>query len=59
MFRVTLVGYAYTFIGKGTVPEFLAELQHGAAVYQWLRPLQGVWRPCILRGGGSRVALLL
>lgn len=43
-----MVAYGYTFVGKGTVPEFVEDLRHEAAVYRRLRPFQGVCVPVFL-----------
>lgn len=48
LFRVTLVTYGYVFICKGTVRAFITDLQHEAAVYNRLTPLQGVSVPVFL-----------
>ncbi|KAL6881297.1 hypothetical protein J3F83DRAFT_758209 [Trichoderma novae-zelandiae] len=41
LFKVTLLEYGYTFVSKGTVKAFIRDLQHEAAVYERLKPLQG------------------
>ncbi|KAK0655371.1 hypothetical protein B0T16DRAFT_10052 [Cercophora newfieldiana] len=41
MFQVTLLQHGYTVVGKGTVSAFVEDLEHEAAVYQQLAPLQG------------------
>ncbi|KAK3338662.1 hypothetical protein B0T25DRAFT_561127 [Lasiosphaeria hispida] len=48
LFRVTLLKYGYTFVSKGTVEAFVPDLEHEAAVYHRLRPLQGVCVPVFL-----------
>ncbi|OAA71711.1 Protein kinase-like domain protein [Akanthomyces lecanii RCEF 1005] len=48
LFRVSLIAYGYVFICKGTVRAFIKDLQHETAVYQRLRPLQGVSVPVSL-----------
>ncbi|KAK6843984.1 hypothetical protein PG987_004844 [Apiospora arundinis] len=48
LFKVTLLAYGYTFIGKGTVPAFIEDLEHEAKVYQALQPLQGKVTPIFL-----------
>ncbi|KAK6843944.1 hypothetical protein PG987_004804 [Apiospora arundinis] len=48
LFKVTLLAYGYTFIGKGTVPAFMEDLEHEAKVYQALQPLQGRVTPIFL-----------
>ena len=45
LFQVTLLVYGYTFTAKGTVPAFVEDLEHETAVYQRLRPIQGVSVP--------------
>ena len=42
LFRVTLLAYGYTFVGKGTVSAFVDHLQHEAMIYRHLRRIQGV-----------------
>ncbi|KAH8729152.1 hypothetical protein BGZ61DRAFT_345516, partial [Ilyonectria robusta] len=34
--------YGYTFVSKGTVRAFIHDLEHEAAVYERLWPIQGV-----------------
>ncbi|OTB02364.1 hypothetical protein M426DRAFT_24693 [Hypoxylon sp. CI-4A] len=48
LFQVTLLRYGYTFVGKGTVPEFVRDLQHESTIYRHLWPLQGVSVPVFL-----------
>jgi serine/threonine protein kinase len=48
LFQVTLLVYGYTFVSKATVPEFVADLNHEAAVYRRLQPRQGVCVPVFL-----------
>ncbi|KAJ4308780.1 hypothetical protein N0V84_011896 [Fusarium piperis] len=48
LFRVTLLVYGYTFVSKGTVRAFIPDLEHEAAVYDRLRPIQGVNVPVFL-----------
>ncbi|KAK6858986.1 hypothetical protein PG995_004839 [Apiospora arundinis] len=48
LFKVTLLAYGYTFIGKGTVPAFIEDLEHEAKVFQALQPLQGKATPIFL-----------
>ncbi|KAK1654920.1 hypothetical protein BDP81DRAFT_416810, partial [Colletotrichum phormii] len=48
MFKVSLLEYGYTFISKGTVQAFINDLEHEAAVYERLRPLQGTYLPVFL-----------
>jgi len=45
---VTLGGYGYTFVAKGTVLAFVDDLKHEALVYRRLQPLQGVSVPVFL-----------
>lgn len=37
-----------TFVGKGTVPEFIEDLEHEATVYARLRPVYGKCVPVFL-----------
>ncbi|KAF9878762.1 hypothetical protein CkaCkLH20_03662 [Colletotrichum karsti] len=48
LFRVSLLAYGYTFVSKGTVRAFIKDLQHEAAVYKRLRPIQGKHVPVYL-----------
>ncbi|POR32435.1 Uncharacterized protein TPAR_07370 [Tolypocladium paradoxum] len=48
LFQVTLMAYGYTFVSKGTVSAFIRDLRHEAAVYERLRPVQGVAVPVFL-----------
>ncbi|KAK5656461.1 hypothetical protein OQA88_4844 [Cercophora sp. LCS_1] len=48
LFRVTLLAYGYTIVGKGTVRAFVRDLEHEADVYARLQPLQGVVVPVFL-----------
>lgn len=48
IFRVTLLRYSYTFIGKGTIRVFIKDLEHEAAVYKHLQALQGSRVPVFL-----------
>ncbi|KAK0725680.1 hypothetical protein B0H67DRAFT_551184 [Lasiosphaeris hirsuta] len=48
LFRVTLLGFGYTFVAKGTVSAFVRDLEHEADVYARLQPLQGVTVPVFL-----------
>ncbi|RTE73952.1 hypothetical protein BHE90_011614 [Fusarium euwallaceae] len=48
LFQVTLLAYGYTFISKGTVRAFIKDLEHEAAVYERLKPIQGVHVPVFL-----------
>ncbi|KAJ8127507.1 hypothetical protein O1611_g6127 [Lasiodiplodia mahajangana] len=48
LFKVTMLAYGYTFVCKGTVPAFIPDLEREAAVYERLRPLQGIGIPVFL-----------
>jgi hypothetical protein len=48
LFKVILLAYGYTFVSKGTVRAFVKDLEHEAAVYQRLRPIQGIHVPVFL-----------
>ncbi|OBS15915.1 hypothetical protein FPOA_13328 [Fusarium poae] len=48
LFQVTLLAHGYTFVSKGTVRAFIKDLQHEAAVYERLKPVQGVHVPVFL-----------
>ncbi|PGG98191.1 hypothetical protein AJ80_09569 [Polytolypa hystricis UAMH7299] len=48
LFQVTVLVYGYTFVGKGTVRAFIRDLEHEAAVYKRLRPVQGINVPVFL-----------
>ncbi|KAK1622696.1 hypothetical protein BDP81DRAFT_440654 [Colletotrichum phormii] len=48
MFKVSLLAYSYTFVSKGTVRAFIKDLEHEAAVYERLRPIQGTHVPVFL-----------
>lgn len=48
LFQVTLLGYGYTFVAKGTVPAFVEDLKHEEVVYRQLECLQGVCVPVFL-----------
>ncbi|KAK2051460.1 hypothetical protein LY76DRAFT_599321 [Colletotrichum caudatum] len=48
LFKVSLLAYGYTFVSKGTVQAFIKDLQHEAAVYDRLRPIQGTHVPVFL-----------
>ncbi|KAI0112026.1 hypothetical protein GGR51DRAFT_507737 [Nemania sp. FL0031] len=48
LFQVTMLAYEYTFICKGTVPTFIPNLKHEAAVYERLKPVQGISVPVFL-----------
>ncbi|KNB19274.1 hypothetical protein FOXG_16420 [Fusarium oxysporum f. sp. lycopersici 4287] len=48
LFQVTLLVHGYTFVSKGTVRAFIKDLEHEAAVYERLKPIQGVHVPVFL-----------
>ncbi|PCD22089.1 hypothetical protein AU210_015889 [Fusarium oxysporum f. sp. radicis-cucumerinum] len=48
LFQVTLLAHGYTFVSKGTVRAFINDLEHEAAVYERLKPIQGVHVPVFL-----------
>ncbi|KAI0397976.1 hypothetical protein F5Y17DRAFT_257027 [Xylariaceae sp. FL0594] len=48
LFQVTMLAYGYTFVCKGTVRAFVRDLEHEAAVYERLRPVQGTSVPVFL-----------
>ncbi|KAF4467396.1 hypothetical protein FALBO_5729, partial [Fusarium albosuccineum] len=48
LFKVTLLAYGYTFVGKGTVRAFIKDLEHEAAVYKRLERIQGLHVPTFL-----------
>ncbi|TPX10714.1 uncharacterized protein E0L32_008283 [Thyridium curvatum] len=48
LFRVTLLAYCYTFVSKGTFRAFVKDLEHEAAVYRRLQPIQGRHVPVFL-----------
>ncbi|KAI1310837.1 hypothetical protein F5Y03DRAFT_382381 [Xylaria venustula] len=48
LFQVTMLAYGYTFACKGTVRAFVKDLEHEAAVYKRLRPVQGTSVPVFL-----------
>lgn len=48
LFKVTLLAYGYTFVCKGTVQAFIRDLEHEAAVYERLKPVQGIHVPVFL-----------
>lgn len=41
LFKLELVGFGYTFVGKGTVSKCLGHLEHESRIYQQLYKLQG------------------
>ncbi|CAG9946282.1 unnamed protein product [Clonostachys rosea f. rosea IK726] len=48
LFKVTLLAYGYTIVGKGTVRAFIKDLEHEAAVYKRLERFQGLHVPAFL-----------
>ncbi|KIE00682.1 Protein kinase-like domain protein, partial [Metarhizium majus ARSEF 297] len=48
LFRVTMLRYGYTFIGKGTPAPLIKYLRHEAAVYKRLQDMQGTSIPVFL-----------
>ncbi|QKD56879.2 uncharacterized protein FOBCDRAFT_295617 [Fusarium oxysporum Fo47] len=48
LFQVTLLAHGYTFVSKGTVRAFIKDLLHEAAVYERLKPIQGIHVPVFL-----------
>ncbi|KAK8142902.1 hypothetical protein G3M48_008004 [Beauveria asiatica] len=48
LFQVSLLAYGYTFISKGTIRAFINDLDHERAVYERLRPIQGIFVPVFL-----------
>jgi len=48
LFQVTMLRYGYTFVCKGTVQAFIKDLEHEAAVYERLKPVQGISIPVFL-----------
>ncbi|KAI1781466.1 hypothetical protein F4818DRAFT_436656 [Hypoxylon cercidicola] len=42
LFRITLLAYGYTFVGKGTIEVFIPTLQHEEAMYKHLKQNQGL-----------------
>ncbi|KAL7917714.1 hypothetical protein ACQKWADRAFT_317119 [Trichoderma austrokoningii] len=48
LFKVSLLEYGYTFIGKGTVKVFIPDLKHEALVYKRLEGIQGTHVPVFL-----------
>ncbi|KAJ6436398.1 protein kinase-like domain [Purpureocillium lavendulum] len=48
LFKITLLAYGYTFVGKGTIQVFIPDLEHEAAVYRRLEGLQGIHVPVLL-----------
>ncbi|KAI6351162.1 hypothetical protein MCOR25_010094 [Pyricularia grisea] len=48
LFKIWLIEYGYTFVGKGTIQAFVKDLEHEAAVYKRLHPIQGIHVPVFL-----------
>ncbi|KAG6264086.1 hypothetical protein E4U48_006409 [Claviceps purpurea] len=48
LFKVTLLGYGYTFVSKGAISADAKYLQHEAEVYKHLEPVQGIHVPVFL-----------
>lgn len=48
LFKMTVLAYGYTFASKGTVRAFIGDLENEEAMYERLRPLQGVNVPVFL-----------
>ncbi|KAK1973496.1 hypothetical protein LZ30DRAFT_484883 [Colletotrichum cereale] len=48
LFKVSLLAHGYTFVSKGTVRAFAKDLEHEAAVYERLQPIQGIHVPVFL-----------
>ncbi|KAL5903044.1 hypothetical protein ACKVV7_011445 [Pyricularia oryzae] len=48
LFKIWLIEYGYTFVGKGTIQAFVKDLEHEAAVYKRLHPIQGIYVPVFL-----------
>ncbi|KID85817.1 Protein kinase-like domain protein, partial [Metarhizium majus ARSEF 297] len=48
LFKISLLAYGYTFIGKGTVKAFISDLKHEALVYKQLEGVQGTRVPVFL-----------
>ncbi|XXG96952.1 hypothetical protein Hte_003243 [Hypoxylon texense] len=48
LFRITLLAYGYTFVGKGTIEVFIPTLQHEEAMYKHLEQNQGLDIPVYL-----------
>ncbi|KAG6125759.1 hypothetical protein E4U28_000838 [Claviceps purpurea] len=47
-FKITLLAYGYTFVGKGAVPANVKSLQHESNIYKQLEPIQGSHVPVFL-----------
>ncbi|OTB08243.1 hypothetical protein M426DRAFT_317363 [Hypoxylon sp. CI-4A] len=48
IFQITLLQHGHTFVGKGTIREFVSDLRHECAMYRYLWPLQGASVPVFL-----------
>ncbi|CAJ2504427.1 Uu.00g118210.m01.CDS01 [Anthostomella pinea] len=48
LFQVTLLEHGYTFVSKGTISEYVQDLEHEISVYRRLSPAQGVDVPVCL-----------
>ncbi|KAK4074423.1 hypothetical protein Purlil1_12963 [Purpureocillium lilacinum] len=48
LFKVTLLKYGYTFVSKGTIVEFIRDLEDEAAVDRRLEDVQGIHVPVFL-----------
>jgi len=55
LFRITLLSHGYTLAAKGTTAASVGCLEHEAAVYQRLRPIQGSYVPVLLGAIDLRV----
>ncbi|OAL42629.1 hypothetical protein IQ07DRAFT_637603 [Pyrenochaeta sp. DS3sAY3a] len=48
LFKIRLTAYGYTVAAKGTPRHFVRHLRHEAAIYDRLRPVQGIYVPVCL-----------
>ncbi|KAH0425469.1 hypothetical protein CcaCcLH18_10928 [Colletotrichum camelliae] len=48
LFKISLLAFSYTFVGKGTVQAFIKDLKRKAAIYKHLQPIQDA-RDCYLK----------
>ena len=48
LFKLTLASHGYTVAAKGTILDFIPDLQHEATVYKRLRSIQGMYVPVCL-----------
>jgi hypothetical protein len=48
LFKLTLASHGYTVAAKGTISDFIPDLQHEATVYNRLRSIQGIYVPVCL-----------